>query len=349
MQVVQAVRFGGPGVLEVGEAPDPVAGPGQVVVDVSFADTLFLDIVIRRGVPGPWAVRPPYVPGFGVAGRVLSAGDGVDRSWVGRDVVGRPGAFGPGPDTGDVEQAAAGFSPTGGYAERATLSTGAMFPVPDGLGLDQAAALINDGFTAMQIAEAAGIRSGERVLVMPAGGGLGSLLVQLAHAAGAQVVAAARGRRKCELARSLGADAAIDYAEEGWPERVREATDGKGLDVVLDGVGGEIGRLAFPVAAPGGRFFAFGSPSGSFTEVDPGEARERDVTVVGLMQLPMRPGDERRLPAQALAQAAEGRITPVIGQTFPLRDAAAAHAAMEARGVIGKTLLLPEGTAEAGL
>jgi len=268
----------------------------------------------------------------------------VDDGWMGRRVVARPGTRDSSADaeadSETVARAAEGFAPTGGYAEQAVASAQALFSVPDGLGLREATALINDGLTAMQLAEAAQVRPGERVLITPAGGGLGSLLVQLTHAAGAHVVAAACGHRKLNLARELGAHAAVDYSREGWPERVLEATDGRGPDVILDGVGGEIGRAAFGVAARGGRFFAFGSPSGGFTMIEEQEAQRREVRVVGLMELQLGPGDERRLAEQALSEAAAGRVRPVVGQTFPLEKAAEAHSAMEAREVIGKTLLL---------
>ncbi len=246
MRVVQAMAFGGPEVLVSSEAPDPVAGPGQVVVGVSVAPVLFVDTQIRRGWGGEWfTVKPPYVPGFGVAGQVISVGQGVDPAWVGRHVV---------TNTHDG----------GGYAERAVAPAEGLIPMPDGLGLREAAALLHDGTTALGLVEGARIRRGEWVLVVAAAGGLGILLVQLAHAAGARVVGAARGKRKLDLARELGADAVVDYSEPGWPERVREATGGSGPDVVFDGVGGEIGRAAFEVAARGGRFSAHGAPSGAF-------------------------------------------------------------------------------------
>jgi NADPH2:quinone reductase len=215
-----------------------------------------------------------------------------------------------------------------------------LIPVPDGLGLPEAAALLHDGPTALCLAEVAGIRPEEWVLVTPAGGGLGILLVQLAHAAGARVIAAARGKGKLDLAGELGADVVVDYCEVGWAERVREATGGRGLDVVFDGVGGQIGRAAFEITARGGRFSAHGAPSGAFAEIDPYQAGWRGVTVTGIEQAQLAPADVKRLTQRALCEAAVGRIRPVIGQTFPLEQAADAHAAIQARGVIGKTLLL---------
>ncbi|MBA2446424.1 MAG: zinc-binding dehydrogenase [Chloroflexi bacterium] len=322
MRVVQATRFGGPEVLVTSEAPDPVAGPGQVVVDVSVAPVLFVDTQIRRGWGGEWfTVKPPYVPGVGVAGQVLSVGEGVDPGWAGRQVV---------TDTGE----------RGGYAERAVAPAEGLIQVPDGLGLPEAAALLHDGRTALGLAEGARIRPGEWVLITAAGGGLGSLLVQLAHAAGARVIGAARGQRKLDLARELGAEAAVDYSEPDWPEQVREATGGPGPDVVFDGVGGQIGLAAFEITARGGRVSAHGAPSGGFAEIDPREAERRGVTVRGIQHVQFSPADGKRLIERVLSEAAAGRIRPVIGQTFPLERAADAHAAIDARGVIGKTLLL---------
>ncbi len=325
MRVVQALRFGGPEMLVASEVPEPVAGPEEVVVDVSVAPVLFLDTQIRRGWGGEWfPVTPPYVPGNGVAGQVTFVGKGVDPGWVGRRVV---------TDTGER-------GGHGGYAEQAVVPVERLIPVLDGLDLPEAAALLHDGRTALRLAEVAGIRPGERVLVLAAGGGLGILLVQLAHAAGAQVIGAARGKPKLDLVRELGADAVVDYSEPGWPEHVREATGGHGPDVVFDGVGGPIGWAAFEITVRGGRFSAHGAPSGAFTMIDPREAQRHGVPVSGIEQVQLAGADAHRLAERALSEAAAGRIRPVIGQTFPLERAADAHAAIEARSVIGKTLLV---------
>src|SRR6266545_2140637 len=187
MRVVEVTRFGGPEVLVATQAADPVAGPGQVVVDVSVADTLFVETQIRRGLGGrSFTVQPPYVPGGGVAGQVLSVGAGVDPAWVGRQVVATTGGG-------------------GGYAERAVAPVEGLIPLPDGLGPREGAALLHDGTTALGLASKTGIHAGEWVLITAAGGGLGLLLVQLAHAAGARVVGAARGKPKLDLIQELGA------------------------------------------------------------------------------------------------------------------------------------------------
>jgi NADPH:quinone reductase len=213
--------------------------------------------------------------------------------------------------------------------------------VPDGVDLREAAALLHDGNTAFGLLEGTGIEPGEWVLVTAAGGGLGILLVQLARVAGARAIGAARGKRKLDLILELGADAAVDYSRPDWTERVRKATGGAGPDVVFDGAGGQIGLAAFEATARGGRFSAHGAASGGFAAIDPQEAERRGVTVRGIEQVRgAAPEIARRRLERALAEAAAGRIRPVIGQTFPLERAADAHAAIESRDVLGKTLLV---------
>ncbi|MEV5570406.1 zinc-binding dehydrogenase [Spirillospora sp. NPDC052269] len=322
MRVAQVTRFGGPEELVTAEAPDPAAGPGEVVVDVEVAGMTYVETQIRQGV-GKWHAKPslPYVPGGLVAGRVSEAGDGVDASWLGRRVLARIGE-------------------SGGFAERAVAQAAELFPVPDDLGLPEAVALCSDGRTALGLVETAGLVREDVVLVEAAAGGVGTLLVQLALAAGARVIGAARGERKLELIRELGADAAIDYSEPDWTKQVLEATGGTGPTLVFDGVGGEIGRAAFGVTARGGRFSVHGAASGDATFVDPAEADARGVTVIGIEQLRGFGPDLDRWAGEMLEKAAAGTIHPIIGQTFPLDRAADAHAAIENRTALGKTLLI---------
>lgn len=269
--VVEVTRFGGPEVLAAREAPDPVAGPGQVVVGVSVAHVLFVETQVRSGWGGEYfTVQPPYVPGDGVAGEVISIGEGVDPAWVGRRVVARSGE-------------------PGGYAEQAAAPVERLIPVPDGLGLREAAALLHDGPTALALFENARVRPEDWVLVVAAAGGLGILLVQLAHAAGARVIGAARGERKLDLARQLGADAVVDYSEPSWAEQVQEATGEAGVDAVFDGVGGAVGQAAFGAMARGGRFSAHGAPSGAFARIEPQDAQRLGVTVRGIEQVRFEP------------------------------------------------------------
>jgi NADPH2:quinone reductase len=314
------MRFGGPEVLMAAEVPDPVPGPGQVVIEVAVAPVLFLDTQIRRGAAQDWfPARPPYVPGVGVAGRVIRGGKGVDGRWVGRRVV------------SDTD---------GGYASRAIVREEQLIEVPGGVDLRAAAALLHDGRTALGLADAAALPPGAWVLVLSAAGGLGILLVQLARAAGARVIGATRGKQKLDLATEMGAEVVVDYADPTWPELVHNATGGAGPGVVFDGAGGKLGLAAFGVIPPGGRFFAYGTPGGGFAEIDPHEAERRAVTVRGIELVQFALEEGKRLTERALTEAAAGRITPVIGQTFPLERAADAHRAIEARDVVGKTLLL---------
>ena len=309
MRIVEAVRFGPPEVLVPRSAPVPVPGPGEVLVEVVAAPVLLLDTQLRRGWGREWfPVAPPYTPGAGVAGHVSAAGAGVAASWVGRPVV------------ADV---------LGGYASHVVVPAAALVPVPAGVPVPDAAALLHDGRTAIRLLEVHPVRGGDRVLVTGAGGGLGLLLVQLAHAAGGQVIAAARDPRKRELAASLGADVTVDYAGPEWPAEVGKA------DLVLDGVGGAIGRAALDLVEPGGGFSAHGGASGAFTPAD-----RPDVTITGIETVQLSGAAATRAVEQALAAAAAGRLRPVVGQTFSLEQAAEAHEALEARTAIGKTLLL---------
>jgi NADPH2:quinone reductase len=289
-----------------------------VVIDVAFASITFVETQVRAGRPPSKAMLPalPAILGNGVGGTVIRAGEGAGPGLLGRRVV-------------------AALGGKGGYAEEAAAAVSAVVELPDGLELRDATALLADGRTALGLTELAGPGSGDTVLVEAAAGGVGTLLVQFARNAGARVVALAGGERKLAVARDLGADLVVDYRDAGWPSRVREAV-GK-VDVVFDGVGGDIGLAAFGLLGDGGRFCPFGMASGGFTPVGPDLARERGVVV--LRSGPPDAERVRALSKAALDEAAAGRIRPVIGQEFRLSQAAAAHEAIEARTTIGKTLL----------
>lgn len=316
MRVVWLTELGGPDVLVPGDAPDPRPGPGQVVVDVAYANVTFVETQFRATGFGPVQPEPPMVMGNGVGGVVTALGAGVDGDLLGRRVVASTGG-------------------SGGYAERVAVDAAGLVDVPDGLDLDTAVAVMADGRTALLLVRKAELHDGDRVLVEAAAGGVGTLLVQLAAAAGAWVVAAAGGEAKAKLALDLGADLAVDYRESGWPDTVRDATGG--LDVVFDGVGGAIGRAAFELLGRGGRMLSYGLASGEWAGISEPRARERGVSLV---QARGTPDELRALTVRALAEAASGRLRPVIGQRFPLERAADAHAAIESRATSGKTLLV---------
>jgi NADPH2:quinone reductase len=321
MRVIEVARFGGPEVLVPTDAADPLPGPGQVIIDVAVADTLWLETMVRSGNAGPvFAVQPPYRPGVGVAGTVFTVGSGVAPQWIGRRVVARTGHDG------------------GGYASRAVASATDLVDVPDSVEFSDAAAVLHDGVTALALMDIVRIGAGDRVLVTAAAGGMGAILVQLARASGATVVAAARGTAKTERVRELGADVVVDYSAPNWTALVREAVGQ--VDVVLDGAGGDYGRAAFELVAEGGRFSAHGTPAGGFAVADPEAARSRGITATGIEAVQLSPERFRAYLGKALAAVAAGRFRPLIGQTFALSEAADAHRAIESRAAVGKTLLM---------
>lgn len=319
MRAVTMREFGPPSVLVPGAAPEPVAEDGQVLIDVALANITFVETQVRAGRPPHPSMLPalPAILGNGVGGVVAAIGPGVDTAIVGRTVV-------------------ASLDGSGGYAQRAVTAAQRLVEVPAGLALRDAVALLADGRTALSLIRLARPCPGETVLIEAAGGGVGTLLVQMAHSAGARVVALAGGERKLAVARELGADVTIDYRDGGWPQQVRDAVGE--VDVTFDGVGGAIGLTAFGLLRHGGRFCPFGMASGSFAAIDPGQAGARDVAV--LRGSPLSPDDLVGLTRAALDDAAADRLRPVIGQESALEDAAAAHAAIEARATIGKTLLV---------
>lgn len=330
MMAIEAREFGGPEVLTPVSLPAPAPGPGEAVIAVSAADVLFLDAMIRSGLARDmFPQRPPYIPGNGVAGRVAAVGDDVDPAWTGRPVVALTGQHGG----------------SGGYAERVLVPVSRLVAVPEEVDLRVAAALLHDGATALGLLAATPVKPGETVLVVGAAGGMALLLAQLARAAGARVIGAARlvgaPRRaeKLDAIRRAGAETVVNYGSPDWTGRVVEASGGTGPDVVFDGVGGSLGEAAFAIVAGGGRFSAHGAAGGGFAPVSAREAAERGVTLQGIEQVQYQPGRHEELVGDALAEAVAGRLRPVIGQVFPLGRAVDAHAALAARSVIGKTLL----------
>jgi NADPH:quinone reductase len=318
---VQIDEFGGPDVLHVVEVPDPEPGPGQVAVRTAAAGVTFVETQVRAGRhpwPGP-GPRLPAVLGNGVEGTIVSAGAGVSRSLVGTTVVTATGGL-------------------GGYAELAVVGASDPVRVQEGLRAGEAVAMLADGRTALAVSRAAACTVADRVLVLAAAGGVGSLLVQLARSAGAKhVVAAAGGARKLDLASTLGADVVADYTSADWLDQVRAAVGG--LDVVFDGIGGDVGAAAASLVEHGGRFAAYGAASGKFVSTD--VIRERGVLLIAGNTLVRSPEDNRALVEQGLAALAAGRLRPVIGQVFAFDQAAQAHATIEARATVGKTILVP--------
>ncbi|MFD6565778.1 zinc-binding dehydrogenase [Micromonospora profundi] len=322
MRAIQVAAFGGPEVLFPSELPDPVPGPGQVVVGMAAADVIFLDTLLRSGWGQDFFPKVlPYVPGGGGAGAVVKTGEGVDPAWIGRRVV---------------------VWASTGYAERVVADVAEIMPVPDGLATEAAAALVHDGVTALRLDRLGRPEKDEWVLVSAAAGGAGSLLVQLAVDAGARVVAAASSDVKLTLARELGAEVGIDYTRPDWIHRVREVTGG-GAALVYDGAGGPLGTAALEAVADGGRFVTYGTADG-FAAPDPESAARRSIRVLTpLLDGPPDQATVRELLGLALERAAQGRLRPAIGATYPLERAEDAHRALAERATVGKSLLLIDG------
>ncbi|WP_233160214.1 zinc-binding dehydrogenase [Pseudonocardia sp. MH-G8] len=302
-------------------------GAGQVLVEVAAAGVHLLDTSIRSGASGGPFPLPalPMTPGREVAGTVAATGPDVDRSWIGKHVVAHLGMAG------------------GGYASLAVAAAASLHEVPETLTAEQAVATIGTGRTAVGILDAAELTADDVVLVPAAAGGLGSLFLQAARGVGAVAVGLAGGPEKVERVRALGADVALDYREPGWPDRVRAALDGRVPTVLLDGVGGEVGRAGLELLDTGGRIVMFGWTSGAATEFTTADIVAGSLSVVWITgpRMLKRYGGLRGLESRALADAAAGRLVPLVHPPFPLAEAGAAHRALEGRATIGKVVLTP--------
>jgi NADPH:quinone reductase len=326
MRAIRLHAFGPPENLVYEEVEDPQPRPGQVRIVVAAAGVHLIDTTIRAGIQrGPMPLPElPAIPGREVAGVVDALGSGVDESWLGRRVVAHLGPA------------------SGGYAELAVRDVDAVHALPEGVAEDEAVAMIGTGRTTLGILEVAQVTPGDIALITAAAGGIGSLLVQAVREAGAVAVGLAGGDAKVARVRELGATMAIDYAARDWAEAVREALGNTQVTVAFDGVGGAVGRGALELLAPGGRLILFGWSSGEPTRLSASDLFARGLTASAAIgpRILNRPGGMRGLEEQALAALAEGRLVPLV-QRFALADAAAAHAALEARATIGKAVLVP--------
>ncbi|GAA4918359.1 NADPH2:quinone reductase [Stackebrandtia albiflava] len=325
MYAIRQYEFGGPERLRYEEVPDLAPAPGRVRIAVEAAGVHLLDTVIRNGDDSNPFGRAdlPMTPGREVAGTVDALGDGVDPQWLGRRVVTHLGIA------------------SGGYAEQAVREPEALHVLPDGLTASAAVAMIGTGRTALAVLHQAPVTAGDVVVVTAAAGGVGTLLVQAALAAGAAVVGLAGGRHKLDrLAEVAPGVIGVDYTAPDWPEAARRGLAGREPTLLYDGVGGEPARLAMDMLTVGGRIVLFGWSSGApigFT-ADDLFARCLSAQVTLGPALLRGTGGLRPLETSALAAAAEGRMTPLVRE-FRLADAAAAHTALEARETVGKVIL----------
>ena len=320
MRAAVVTEFGSPDVIKTQDWPDPAPAAGQVLVEVMVADVISVETAIRQGQHSQFFdVKPPYVPGGSLGGRVRAVGADVSKHWIGRTVLGR----------------AIGF---GAHAELA-LTSADLIEVPTELNLETAVGVFGDGLTALMLEELAPPMQDKDVLITASAGGMGLLLIQLAHQAGARVTAAARGQEKLDLSKAQGADLTIDYSKPGWEKLVLEATNYRGVDIVFEGAGGELGATAFTVVKDGGWFSAHGAPSGGFAAYDPAEAQRRGITVKGINDLRADTTTATITGADVIARAVARDLVPVIDQVYDLDHLADAHTALEQRTLRGKALV----------
>ncbi|MDT9701772.1 zinc-binding dehydrogenase [Streptomyces sp. P17] len=326
MHAIRLHAFGPAENLTYEQVEDPRPGPGQVRITVAAAGVHLLDTALREGVQGP-APAPtplPTIPGREVAGVVESLGEGVAGLWLGKRVV-----------------AHLGFAP-GGYAELAVTDVERLHEIPENLDFAEAVAMIGTGRTAMGILQFADLGPDSVAVVPAAAGGIGTLLVQYAKNAGATVAGLAGGPEKVARVRANGADLAVDYTDPDWPEKVRAWLGGRSATVVFDGVGGSAAEASVALLGPGGRHIVFGWSGEGIQGGEPYLVEGVSEQVLGPVMLSKAggPNPVRTLELRALAEAAEGRLTPAV-QRFPLTEAAAAHRALETRGTTGKVVLEP--------
>ncbi len=323
MRAITISRPGGPEVLVPADVPSPVPGAGEVLVDVVAAGVNRADLLQRQGHYDPPPGSSP-LPGLEVSGTIAQLGDGVDGWSVGDPVC--------------------ALLTGGGYAAQVAVPAGQLLPVPDGLSLADAAALPEVACTVWSnVFMIAGLQPGEVLLVHGGSSGIGTMAIQLAREVGARVAVTAGSADKLAACRELGAEVLINYRDEDFVERVRDATQGHGADVVLDVIGARYLSRNVDVLATSGRLVVIGLQGGTTAELDLNALLRKRASVIAT-SLRARPLAEKASIVAAVREhvwplVAEGRVRPVIHQRFPLEDAAQAHRAMEAGGHIGKLLL----------
>ncbi|MFF1765697.1 zinc-binding alcohol dehydrogenase family protein [Streptomyces sp. NPDC058249] len=335
MKAIQMTEQGGPEVLRLVELPDPQPGPGQVLIRVESAAVNFSDVMRRRGDVYPVATPSPFVPGAEVAGTVVALGPGVDGPAVGTKVFGSVGA-----------------DASGGYAELALAYAPSVIPIPEGLDSDAAAGIVVSGLAAtVTLTELIGLRKGQSVFIPAAAGGVGQYAVQIAKLLGADtVIGGASTPAKRQIALDLGADHAVDYTQEDWPEVVRELTGGVGVDGALEMSGPARLAQTLRALAPFGRLVVLGSVSGTTEGLDPAALAPLlydPAPSQSLIGFNLGTWFEHRLPEAGKALhrlvgwVASGEVRTPATQSLPLAEAAEAHRLLETGQTTGKLILKP--------
>lgn len=324
MTCIEISAPGGAEVLKPAERPVPRPGPGEVLIAVAAAGVNRPDVFQREGnyPPPPGASD---IPGLEVAGTVVAQGEGVTSPAVGEEVT--------------------ALVTGGGYAQYCTAAAECCLPWPEGFDAEKAAALPETFFTVWHnVFQRCGLSRGESFLVHGGTSGIGTTAIQLAAAFGARVFATAGTAEKCRVCEELGAEQAINYREEDFVEAVKEATDGRGVDVILDMVGGDYIPRNIKALAADGRLCNIAFLKGAKVEVNFMPVMLKRLTLTG-STLRARPvAFKARIAAELRAQVwpllDQGRVRPVIHATFPLEQAAEAHRLMESSAHIGKVVLV---------
>ncbi len=325
MKAVLCKRFGGPEVLELGEVDEPVAGKGQVLVEVKACSVNFPDLLMIQDL---YQYKPelPFVPGSEVAGVVVEVGDGVDRFSPGDRVLGSS-LF------------------VGGLAERAALTADTTVAIPDDVGYEDAAGLLYAyGTSHHALKDRAELKPGESLLVLGAAGAVGLAAVEIGKVMGARVIAAASTDEKLELCRRYGADETINYSTEDLKTRVRELTGGEGADVVYDPVGGAYSEQALRSTAWNGRFLVIGFAAGEIPRVPLNLALLRGCSIVGVFWgsfVYREPDRHRANVAEMVEWWRQGRLRPHTSATYPLDRASDALRDLAERRAMGKVVVAP--------
>jgi NADPH:quinone reductase-like Zn-dependent oxidoreductase len=335
-------EFGGPHVLQLKDLPDPEPGPGEVALDVLASALNHLDVDVREGV-SRFPVEPPFVPGVEVVGRITALGEGVTGWAVGERVMpylmatcGECFYCKTGRDSLCLSAGFISFSTSGGYAEKLACSTRHLIRVPERLD-DEAAAATQIAFgTAWHMLFTRGrLAPGETVLIHSVGSGIGSAAVQLAKLAGAFVIGNASSDEKLARASEIGLDAGINHQTQDAVEEVMKLTDGRGVDVVFEHVGGELFQKGLDSLAKDGRLVICGGHSGEVVPFDIIPFFRSQKQIIGSFVF------DRWEIEKVLDLATRGLIQPLVYKTFPLAEAREAMETMERREHFGKIVLKP--------
>ncbi|MGH3033837.1 MAG: zinc-binding dehydrogenase [Gaiellaceae bacterium] len=343
MRAVVLRRYGSLDALELDDLEDPRPGADEALVRVRATAVNRLDLWVRENVGHAYAAKLPLIPGYDVAGEVVSVGPGLDAPPPGTRVYvhydyscGRCEWCLAGEEALCPEYAVMGVNRDGGYAELVLAPVRNLFALDDRVSFETAAAAGSVYLTAYHMLFARGaLRAGESVLVMAAGSGIGGAALQLAGWAGARVLATAGSEAKRRRALQAGAEYAFDYSKDGWGDDVRRATGGRGVDLIVDHTGSETFAGAVRTLAPRGRIVICGASSGSGAQLDLIDLFARQIAVIGSSD-----GTRREL-LEVFRLLAEGSVAPMIDRVLPLERVAEAQELLARRDHFGRILLAP--------